>query len=644
MAVYEYPYTDFNEYNLDWCIKRIRDLTDEWAATHTEWEDTKTEWEGYKNYIDNYFNTLDVQANIDAKINKMIMDGTFESIIRPFFNDAIADVPNVVTSWLDDHIDPDSGYVIDDTLTIEDAAADAKAVGDRIATGYDDMKHITGNGCVNNADMVKGFAYRTGSGDTIIPGTPIANSAKQCIYFPCTEGEQFTITNSYAGTNNYADYAFIDSAGAILQKGYGLYTNKIITAPQDTEYVVFNAVKENLNRLTWIYTGKVVTEILKDIGYEKRIPIITAYQAGYYWNDENATAELTEYSGYYAFAPIPVEPGMHIYAEVFTAHSSRQDSIVLVDDTYTIIERKTATRDQMNTFDFLVPAGVTKLLITTAPFTQAMNTCCYQLIITNEADTAYENTFKGCKLSLLGDSFSAMESYSTDGHDYYPNVNSNVQLKSQMWWQQVCDAFEMDPLVIGAWSGSCVTSGVRDDASYMPASDPYRCEALDDNGDDPDVIMVAMGVNDYSYSSSASQFTEWNGKTRLGNAADLSDYINTDFERAYATMLARMQKKYPNALIIAITPFFQCRYSTDTGANYLNAIGKSIQEYADSVRKVCGIMHVPVINGTDIGFNRYNYYPTYAMDSAVHPTHPTILGQKTIADAIIAAMRAMRRF
>ena len=43
-----------------------------------------------------------------------------------------ADTPETVTEWLEAHVDPDTGYVIDDTLTIQGAAADAKATGDSI--------------------------------------------------------------------------------------------------------------------------------------------------------------------------------------------------------------------------------------------------------------------------------------------------------------------------------------------------------------------------------------------------------------------------------------------------------------------------------------------------------------------------------
>ena len=108
-------------------------------------------------------------------------------------------------------------------------------------------------------------------------------------------------------------------------------------------------------------------------------------------------------------------------------------------------------------------------------------------------------------------------------------------------------------------------------------------------------------------------------------------------------MIARIQKKYPDAFIICITPWFQKRRTTDTGANYLNSIGKSITDYADAVREVCGIMHVSCIEGTNIGFNRRNYYPTYCQDTATQSTHPNIAGQAQIAKAVIAQMRTLHR-
>ena len=43
-------------------------------------------------------------------------------------------IPDAVADWLEDNVDPETGYVLDSTLSIANAAADAKAVGDRLAS------------------------------------------------------------------------------------------------------------------------------------------------------------------------------------------------------------------------------------------------------------------------------------------------------------------------------------------------------------------------------------------------------------------------------------------------------------------------------------------------------------------------------
>ena len=158
----KYPYTDFHELNLDWFMGEFKKLV-------AEWEETKGEWNTLHDYVQNYFNNLNVQTEIDNKINAMILDGSFADIVSPFVTAALpalvaGQLPDVVAAqisavvaaqisavvadqlpavaaaaaaqevgtWLAAHIDPDTGYVIDDTLTVSQAAADAKTVGDWI--------------------------------------------------------------------------------------------------------------------------------------------------------------------------------------------------------------------------------------------------------------------------------------------------------------------------------------------------------------------------------------------------------------------------------------------------------------------------------------------------------------------------------
>lgn len=125
----KYPYTDFHELNLDWVIERVKKLTEDWLATQQEWNDTEEQWQQLHDYVMDYFANLDVQDEINNKINAMIADGTFLTIVQPTINQTVTDT---TTNWLAAHITQPTTPAIDNTLTIAGAAADAKAAGDGI--------------------------------------------------------------------------------------------------------------------------------------------------------------------------------------------------------------------------------------------------------------------------------------------------------------------------------------------------------------------------------------------------------------------------------------------------------------------------------------------------------------------------------
>lgn len=241
----------------------------------------------------------------------------------------------------------------------------------------------------------------------------------------------------------------------------------------------------------------------------------------------------------------------------------------------------------------------------------------------------------GLKLSLLGDSISAYTGTIPAGNAaYYTGSNSGVTSASQMWWSILCDKTGMTPLVIDGWSGSAVTQ-LEDSAHVdkVPMSSDTRCGRLHSGATNPDVILIAGGVNDYTYAQSAqSEALPWDGKT--------TPVLGDSFTEAYACMIKKLQTNYPNAMVVALSTWFTMR-GTDNGYTLTHTVGSNTYTQADynaAIENVAKQMHIPYIDVSNIGFNRSNMYPNYASDSSTIPTHPNAAGHKVMGEHIAAVL------
>lgn len=237
-------------------------------------------------------------------------------------------------------------------------------------------------------------------------------------------------------------------------------------------------------------------------------------------------------------------------------------------------------------------------------------------------------TLMGKKLSLLGDSISAYAGTIPAGNEaYYSGSNSGVTSPDQMWWKVLCNKTGMIPLVINGWSGSGITE-LTDSAhsDKVPMSDISRDQALHSGTTNPDVIIIAGGVNDYTYAEQASQTpSNWDGKT--------APVKGNSFTETYACMIKEIQTAYPSAMVICLSSWFTMR-GTDNGYTLINGENFTQSDYDREIERVASLMRVPFIDVAKCGFSRSNFYPTYAEDSSTIPTHPNAAGQKVMGEYI----------
>lgn len=114
MAFNNFPYTNFQDLNLGWIMNNVK------IAVSNSVEAVSAA-EELKQFVNTYFNNLDVQEEINNKIDSLVASGQIEDMVG-----AVA--PAIITAWMNANITPTTP-VVDKTLSIDGAAADALKTG-----------------------------------------------------------------------------------------------------------------------------------------------------------------------------------------------------------------------------------------------------------------------------------------------------------------------------------------------------------------------------------------------------------------------------------------------------------------------------------------------------------------------------------
>ena len=197
------------------------------------------------------------------------------------------------------------------------------------------------------------------------------------------------------------------------------------------------------------------------------------------------------------------------------------------------------------------------------------------------------------RVSILGDSISTYTGYSI--FNYY---NTNKMPQKDVFWQRFIDYnSDLELSSVDAVDGSRVYAPCEISSNDCTMQSYYRIDQLDKNGT-LDIIIVFGGINDHTDNM-------------------------MEFCKAYYTMMKRIRQRYPNVMIICVTPY------NDDGARVenINFISQVIKNASAEDRnsicvdlrdKIQGNMGSPYMQANGEGF----WF------------HPNSLGHKVIADAI----------
>lgn len=138
---FKYPYTDFHELNLDWFLARFKELVEEWNTLSENNATFKHDMElafsnldstvqTFTSFVTHYFDNLDVQQEINNKLNTMYADGSLKLLVEPIFDEYMAST-NSRMDTLESRMDAFA------SLTEGSTTGDAELMDIRVA----------GNGC-----------------------------------------------------------------------------------------------------------------------------------------------------------------------------------------------------------------------------------------------------------------------------------------------------------------------------------------------------------------------------------------------------------------------------------------------------------------------------------------------------------------
>lgn len=432
-----------------------------------------------------------------------------------------------------------------------------------------------------------------------------------------------------------------------------------------------------------------IDRLISDSFADKYNPVSITGESGYYWNRETDTAVKTAISSYTAYAPVSVQAGEKYSAYIYSASSSKQRPVLLVDDNYLIKQSYLGTKNAYNTFSIIIPNGVTKILLCTDS-SHASATKLNKVTVQSECDAGLFD-FKNANIAIIGDSISTNGDYSASnllgnvpeivikdedvgvelsayatyydigttvgGHEivssdvgteitFTPTVGDVGKLVGKpknnnaasvvTWWEVAQAVLGFNPIPV-CWSGASITSHEGTDNEYKTSyawhpAQIRKCGIRTPGTmtrTAPDMIIIYRGTNDFSHTPysklTPDYFTSYPWTYPDTDAVD-GGY---GYKEGLCLTIRKLREAYPKAKIVLCTCNFfkRVNYSSYPINNGLY----TENQLNNAIREVANYMGCGLIEFDKDGLTYENASSIYYQDSSAY-THPTTAGHKILGN------------
>ena len=355
----KYPYTDFHELNLDWFLEQFKTVTDEWAEMKEDFHTLEETVQQFTSFVTNYFNNLDVQQEINNKLDQMVEDGTMTELLTPIFNNYKAEIDaevneqgrkiSVLEGRMDEFASLTEGSTTGDAELMDirvgadgyiyPTAGDAvrgqvDSLNSDINTGETELEksitwidaYVSTAGNVVSSALSKSGIFTLNKGETVYVGTRNPNI---CIIGETDStsinvGDSITVIQRTSGTDQFESYSY--------------------TAPS-TKNIVVCVLKSNY---TLKIKKKTQTQLLLD-NVSKRLDLV----------DTGTITNNTQNAKYVYFNDLDIQSGEKFIVNINLVSGSSSDILLYANN---VEDNPFATFTYGETKEFSLDVDLTRII------------------------------------------------------------------------------------------------------------------------------------------------------------------------------------------------------------------------------------------------------------------------------------------